>query len=169
MIHAQNIIEPEGAAKAFDPPFKSGLGHRLPVVDRVPPELSSFAEVVWRHTRYHFGFSIAFKQELLMMRPDVSAIMSDVNRDVAHDPHPSNSAVAAQRVPLPVKHELAVLLVFDFVRQFLLVFRESRGIALDQFMIPGCPVVVPSKISFKRDKERVVFEPSVVIGPELLK
>ena len=58
VVHAGDIDHGQRRAHTLDPPLEAVVLHALPVVKRIAPELSGFAEIVRRNTRNHDWFSV---------------------------------------------------------------------------------------------------------------
>ena len=82
VVDPRHVHELERALEALDPPAEAGRAHRLPVVDRIAPELSGGGEEVGRHA----GDDTALEE--LGLRDVVGAAVRDVDRQVADQPDP---------------------------------------------------------------------------------
>src|SRR5262249_14804847 len=77
MIDAHQIDLLEQPAESRDPPRMPGVGHRLPVVEGVAPQLTGRAEVVGWYASHDPRLTVFVEFEETLVRPDVGAIVSD--------------------------------------------------------------------------------------------
>src|SRR5450432_664330 len=102
------------------------------------------------------------------MRPNVGAVVGNVNRNVAHNADPEATAVALDLLPLPEKFKLRELVKFDLGEKFLPPFPHGTGIPFPQSRIPVHPDGVAEE-SFARHEERIIFQPASVSPAEGVK
>src|SRR6185503_6555923 len=89
VVDAYAVGELQAAAQAVDPPRVTVGRHALPAVERVAPALAGGAEVVRRHAGDVERPAALVEVEQLLMRPHVGAVVRDVDRQVAEQPHPA--------------------------------------------------------------------------------
>jgi len=100
VIDARQVDTGEGAAEALDPPAVAVGAHRRPVVDRVAPQLTGLRERVGRHA----GDDGVLEE--LRVGAMVGAVVGDVDRHVAEDPHAALCRMSAERLPLALEAHL---------------------------------------------------------------
>ena len=81
VVDPEDVDEVEHAAHPLDPPAVAVRGHRLPVVERVAPQLAEVVEAVRRGARD----DLVERQEELGVGAMVAAVGRDVDRHVADD------------------------------------------------------------------------------------
>ena len=74
MIDAHAVRVHERASEPPLPPGKVVLGHQVPAVDGVAPELAGLAEIVRRHPGDDRRPASRVEQVELALRPDVAAV-----------------------------------------------------------------------------------------------
>ena len=72
----------------------------------IPPQLAGRAEVIRRHTGEYVWVAVRVETEQLPLRPDVSAVVRDEDRQIAHDLDRSRAAGVTHVLPLLEKQEL---------------------------------------------------------------
>ena len=102
VVDPEDVDEVEHAAHPLDPPAVVVGGHRLPVVERVAPQLAEVVEGVRRGARDE----LVEGEEELGVSPMVAAAGRDVDRHVADDADAPSGRVAAQREPLALEPHL---------------------------------------------------------------
>ena len=117
---------------------------RVPVVQRIAPQLAISGEVVRRHARDLRDFAVVAQQELLACSPRGDRIGRDVDRQVAKDAHVARSGVDAQRAPLRVKAPLLARQRIDGGRKALLGPGQRVRITIAQRRRPSPPGLRPA-------------------------
>ena len=69
--------------EALDPPGKIVCLQGVPIVDRIPPKLSCFAEVIGRNSRHLDRIKFVVEVKELRVCPDISAVIMDIDRKIA--------------------------------------------------------------------------------------
>src|SRR6476660_7397387 len=83
MIEAKHIHVSQSSAEAIDAPAIVGLPQRLPVIDRIAPELPLRTESIGRDAGDDGCALLAVEQEKFRMRPHVTGIGGDEKRKIA--------------------------------------------------------------------------------------
>src|SRR5690242_14122252 len=109
MIEPYQVEHLERRAEPVDPPLKSGPFHHVPSVDRISPKLPRRAEVIGRYARNLRRPPRDIEMKQLRVRPHVSTVVCNIDRDVSHDADFSLAAILPQSFPLPKKLELPIL------------------------------------------------------------
>ena len=100
VVDAREVDELEHAAEALDPPVIARRVVHRPGVERIAPVLAVRVQRVRRRAG-HLAVG-----EQLRPRLDVRALVGDVDRHVADQPHAAVARVRAQRAPLPLEPHL---------------------------------------------------------------
>ena len=106
MIDAHEIETRELRAHASEPPAETAALHRVPVVERVAPELAVGVEVVRRYAGHRQRLAARVEREQLAVPPDLDAVAIDVERQVAEQVDAALVGVALQRGPLQLEQVL---------------------------------------------------------------
>ena len=167
MVEAQPVDEGEGAFDPALPPREPLLPVRVPVVDRVPPELPGSAERIRGHARDGGRFLLLVEFEETRVRPDVDAVVGEVDGDVPDDLEVACTAVDFQRLPLAVEDILEKLLPEDPVGKFRAVFFERLLASVPD---PGRPIApdLPGEPLLESDEDGVIVEPRRAAGRKIL-
>ena len=158
MVDPEEVVEFAGPGEPARPPGVSPFPECSPVIDRVPPELPRLAEDIGRHPGDHGRAEVFVEFEDPGVRPDVDALVGDVDRDVADDLDAPLRAVAPEGRPLPGGDVLEELLLsYLVVEQLAHLFERPRLPCPDLLRPPGPRL--PAEVVLERDEERVVVEP----------
>lgn len=76
--------------------------------------------------------------------------------------------MGAQIVPLFIEQVLPILLAFDTFGILFTGFGKGGGVAHGQGFVPASPTFVSSELLAQHHEQRIVVEPIVMIGAELL-
>jgi hypothetical protein len=163
MIQAQHIDTLQVGPHALDPPVKPLLGHSLPVVDGVAPQLTCLAVVIRRHSRDPSRAAVIVQLKQFRVGPNVDTVVRNVVGQVAaeHDPTPRCRPVESR--PLPVEQELKEALVAA-------LFGERPGDTTQCRRLPPTDLVVPfvpgrvSMNSLQGREQHPVLEPHASVG-----
>ena len=85
MVDAHDVHELQEARDALHPPGEAVFSHRVPIVKRVAPKLAVLAEIIGRHARDFFGAAVLAQGEKFRVRPDVGAVLREVQRHIPED------------------------------------------------------------------------------------
>src|SRR5262249_29186575 len=91
---AAEVIDPDRSGEtkrllqACDPPGVAVLLHLVPAVERITPELARLGEGVRWNAGDELGLARILQREELLPRPDVGAVVRDVDREIAEDGDP---------------------------------------------------------------------------------
>src|SRR6478672_11273187 len=83
VIYTDDIYRFQRVLYAFDPPSETIIPHRIPIVDRIAPELARLAEKIRWNSRHDDWRAVRIQFELILVTPDVCRIKCDKYRDVA--------------------------------------------------------------------------------------
>src|SRR5205823_5862840 len=100
VIDAHQVHQFQQMAEAGDPPRVAFGGHRLPVVQRVAPQLAAGAEVVRWYAGNDDWLASCVEFEQVLVGPYICAVVGDEDRDVAHDAYSKFFGSASERTPL---------------------------------------------------------------------
>ena len=149
MIDPDDVKELAAFADAADPPVIPFRGMAVPVVERIAPQLPVRRKAVRRHAGDQTDPSALVEHKEVAMRPEVGAVMRDVDRDVADDPDALRSGIRSQRLPLLQELILDIFVKCDFPLQLLRPFCAGffpvfRDIALPRLKISPAVRVLQS-------------------------
>src|SRR6185369_373000 len=139
-------------------PLVASLRHHIPAIQRVSPELPCFAEVVRGHTRDLRGEAFVIKVVELRVRPHISAVMGNKNRNIADDPNAVVIGIRRQRQPLFEEEVLEELVCLDLSRIVLTPEMQGVVFALAKMRIPRRPRASAVMI-FDRSEKGIRLEP----------
>ena len=123
MIDAHEIETRELRAHASQPPAEAATLHRVPVVQRVAPELTVGVEVVRRYTGDGERLAVRIEREQPPVPPDLDAVAIDVERQVAEQVDAALVGIALEGGPLQLDQ---VLLEHEGAKR-VTVRRETRA------------------------------------------
>mmetsp|Transcript_47250 Transcript_47250/g.117953 ORF Transcript_47250/g.117953 Transcript_47250/m.117953 type:complete len:410 (-) Transcript_47250:32-1261(-) len=162
VVDADEVDQLHGRAESVHPPLEPVALRLCPVVDRVSPELSSGAEVVWRHARHAQRLpGLGVEVELLGAAPHVAAVAVDVDGHVPEDRHALAVGVPLQGTPLLEKHELEVLVEVDAIRMGRRRLLEGTRRPQPQLPRPLVPRLAGVDVP-QRHEEREGVEPAAL-------
>src|SRR5262245_7048917 len=132
MVQANHIHVSEQGAQAVDTPTITGPSKRLPVINRVAPELSLGAEVVRRHAGGKARPALLVQQEQLRVGPHVARVGRDEEGEVTDQAHALGMGMLLETFPLTDQQELCKADSIDLARQISPRLSQGCGFALDQ-------------------------------------
>src|ERR1700757_4306752 len=97
------------------------------------------------------------------MCPHISTVVSDVDRNIAHDADAVTTAQTPYLFPLPEEFELGKPVKLQLGRQVTLPFLQSSGVSLTDSRVPMHPGHVMMD-SLARHEERII-PPATVCAP----
>src|SRR5262249_43128991 len=106
VVESYVVYQRKRAANALDPPGIARLLEDIPAVEGVAPELAGGAEGIGGDSGHNQGPPPLVKREELWMRPDVSAVVRDEDRQVAKDGDVMKACCSAYCLPLSEEHKL---------------------------------------------------------------
>ena len=166
VVDAHHIIDAAHMADAAHPPGITGLGHSVPVKQRVAPQLAGGREAVWRAACHLGGQQVFVQLELLRAAPHIDAVQRDVNRQIADNVDLHAVGVAFQRVPLGVEQVLHHLPESHIVGVLLAGRFQGLRLAAAQRLFPLKPAG-PAVGVLQCHEQRVVRQPKGVFLHEL--
>ena len=167
MIDSQQSKCLKRIAEPIRPPPIIVAFHRIPIVQRVAPELAIFAEVIGRYTCDRRWPAVFFQQKQVLVCPDVCAAMGDENGHIAEESHIPRGSVIGQLRPLLAKYILNKLLELELYRQLVFPVTKRGGISLDNAVTPFRPIVI-SKMFHERGEKTEVIEPAAIVDTKRL-
>src|ERR1700690_2957082 len=167
VVEPDHIEERERSAEAIDPPLVSGRGEHIPAINRISPGLAGGAEVVGRNAGNDGRRAVRVEVKEIGMRPDVGAVMRDVDGNVAHEADAAILTVRLEAIPLPKEFELPIFEGLDFRSKPLRPLAHSLRIAAVKRGVPGSENDSMVRV-FNGHKERVVVEPGSGIRAKAL-
>ena len=140
MVDSEQIKLFQRTTETRGPPSVVGILECIPIVLRVAPELTGFAEVVWRHTGDQLWRSIFVQREHVLVAPDIGALVSDEDRHVTAQLNLSFVGVCLQLVPLAIEQELLKARIVDLARHLLASLSQRFGFATTDWIGPLRPI-----------------------------
>src|SRR5215469_13809464 len=156
VIDAYNVVEPQGCLKTIDPPFVAGGSELFPVVDGISPQLTRGAEIIWGHARHLGRIPSRIQRKKFAICPDIGAVMSNVNRNVADDRHAMSVRVSAQCLPLAEEFKLPKFDDLELICQPGSPLVYGPRFALGNFGRPACPGDTPMCLLTRHEKREVI-------------
>src|SRR5580700_6436846 len=99
MVDADDVAGVNRPSHAADPPVIASSAKRVPVVERISPALSGFAERVRWNAGDDFRREIFLQSKQAGVGPHVGAVVAHEDRDIAYDTNAAVRAVLTQRTP----------------------------------------------------------------------
>ena len=99
------VIQPR--LEPIDPPAIARLSERLPVIDRVPPQLALGAEIIRRNAGDDPGLRLVVQEEQLRIGPYVRRIRGNKDGKITQQPHSALIRIILEELPVPQHDELA--------------------------------------------------------------
>ena len=165
VVETNEVEARERFLHAAAPPVEIGRAVPFPTVKGRAPTLSVRVEIVRRNARFANRSPVEVDLKEIAKRPNVGAVLPDVNRDVAEKPNVAFGAIGAQFVPLDVENELQKAQIIEFVRLFFGKFRQRRRVATPEFKGPIAPRG-PVFLGKRREKNEI-FEPKRIFVAEV--
>ncbi len=107
MVEAHPMVKPEIVLHTADPPAEAVILEYFPIVNRITPELSFFAEIVgWNpgNTK-RFSFFIKFKN--IAIGPDIGTVVGNIDGHIPNEFHPNFIKMVFKLSPLAEENPLA--------------------------------------------------------------
>src|ERR1700722_4116081 len=158
VIESHHIKKRERAAKAIDPPFVSVCSEAVPAVDRITPELSRGAEIIWRDARDHGWPAAIIEIKQLRTCPHIGAVVRHIDRNIAHHANSALPRIIFELSPLLEEFELPILVGVDLGREFAGPFTNRIRFARTDLCVPLRPHHSMVGV-FAGHEEGVVIEP----------
>ena len=130
MIQSYKIEHSKGCPAAINPPTVTGRRRNIPAIKRVAPKLTCGAEIIGRNARNGSGPPSFIQAKQPRMSPYISAVVCDIDRNVAHDANVETTAETSYLFPLPKEFELGKPVKVQLRRQFVPPLLQNGGIAL---------------------------------------
>ena len=177
MVDPDDIVSRKGRLESADPPGKTLAAVRIPFVQWIAPKLSVGAEVVGRHAGHFQGPTFFVQGEEFGSGPNLCAVLSYEDGNVADHCDAKIVCSALQTAPLLVEKELQSLVAARGSAEAQPLGRDRFRVAAGQ--IPG-PVAVPERPAaafgssaqivfvFDGAEKGVVGEPPGIFSPERL-
>ena len=107
VIDANRVEVIQPCLEPINPPTIARLSERLPVIDRVSPELALGAEIIRRNAGDDPRLRLLVQQEQLGIGPHVRRIRGNKDGKITQQPHPALIRVILEGLPVPQQDELA--------------------------------------------------------------
>src|SRR5215813_15297698 len=136
MIETNHVHVSKQRTDSVDAPTKARLPQRLPVVDRIAPELSLGAERVGGYASHELWFPIFVQQEQLRVGPDVTRVRRNEKRQITNQAHALSVGITFDPFALAVQQELSKADFIDVARQIMPRAGQGCRHTLDQLNRP---------------------------------
>ena len=165
MIHPDYIIQLQTVCDAPLPPGISGLLMVIPVIERIPPQLSVRRERVRRTSRHRSGSVVFVKLKQLMISPGVRAVRRHIDGYIPYDLHASGMRVFLQLLPL--LHELILHEPKEaaLLSRALFHFLQSLRITHPKRIRPPGPADAAKGI-LDPHKQHIIVQPECILPGE---
>ena len=163
MIESHKVKHSKGCAAAINPPTVTGRRRNIPAIERVAPKLTSGAEIIGRNARNGSGPPSFIQAKQLRMSPHVSAVVSDIDRNVAHDANAVTTAEISYLFPLPKKFELGKPVKLQLRRQSCSAIPSERRDPVDIIHASQWTQADVIVDFFACHEERIVLQPCRVL------
>src|SRR6056297_1172931 len=155
-------------SQATDPPPEAVPLHGLPIVERVTPELSRFAEIIRWNSGHSAGHPVRSQLKKLRAGPDIDAIHGDIDGKISQKKDVPFASEGTQPRPLTEEEKLPEDMDFHLTFQPSALLPEGLGIAVSQQLRPKIPGKT-AHILLERHEERKILDPVPLIVPETMK
>ena len=106
MVHTNRVVEIKHLLETLNPPAKILLLHGIPLVQRIPPKLAGFTEIIGWHASHPEAIPLFIYFEQMRISPHIGTVMIHKNRNIANHADALAIGVGLELIPLPVKLEL---------------------------------------------------------------
>ena len=158
MIQANYVHISKESSQAVYIEAEASFTEGIPIVHRVAPKLSVFAEIVWRHPSNKSRTVLFVEQEQFGMGPYVARIGRNIERKVTDQSNSSRVCILFETLCLFEDQELGKANLIHLLRQILASLGHSRGSAANEFCRPF-KIRDAMELLFQDPKERIVFQP----------
>ena len=168
MIEANHVHVSQQSAQPVDAPAIAGPAKRLPVVNRIAPELSLRAEIIGRHSGDEARPVLLVQQKQFRVGPHVARIGRNEKWQVADQAHALwLRAYCFRRSAWRNNRNCAKRTRSIWSASSCRALRQGRRVALDQLRRPLQIIgaVVPG---LQRSEQSVIFQPVRLVMAELL-
>src|SRR5688500_11690762 len=100
MIQTHSVHKRQNGLETLNPPPISRWSHLVPTIQWVSPQLSRGTEIVRRNPSDQCWIPGVVKLKHLWVRPDVGAVMGNINGKVSQDTDSALTSVLSQGSPL---------------------------------------------------------------------
>ena len=140
VVDPNDVIDLEAFTQAFNPPLVAIFVHCFPVIDWVPPKLTSCWELIWRASCNASCLPVFICFEEMRISPHVAWIFCYIDWHISHNFNVVVVGISFQGQPLLEEEELSHTMVSQFIRQFFTVFSQSFWLTRTNICIwPFCP------------------------------
>src|SRR5262249_173848 len=136
MVKANHIHMGEQSTHAIDAPAIASLPQRLPVVDRVAPELSLRAKVIGRYACHALWPVLFVQQKYLRVSPDRARMRRHEKGQITNQAHALGTGISSEPFALAEQQELSKATLIDIVRQIAPRSSQSRRRTVHQLYRP---------------------------------
>ena len=162
MIDPQHVAAAGRALQPAAPPGEVFLFVGVPVVDRIPPQLARFGEIIGGHARDHVRDPRLVQLEQLPMGPYVRAVVGDVDGDIADEVHALFVGVGPEGLPLGVETVLDEGVVVDQVPELFSIPGHGLRLMIPDILWPVHPALALEPILQGAEQGPILEIPAVL-------
>src|SRR5208283_1963868 len=153
--------------QAIDPPRESLFLVSFPAIERVAPELSRLAEVIWRYPGLDGRTASLVQEKEVRPGPEIRAVVSDEDRNVANQVDAFFGTFLAKGLHLGLEDVLDELVVADARAELISPTGQCACLPRDHLPLPLIPGLASLGL-LERHEQRVVIKPAGTGREELL-
>ncbi len=139
VIETQQVETLELLTHPQAPQGKSVPQHRVPVVERIAPQLPGLGEVIGRHAGHRSRPAIGLELELAAMSPGLRGVGSDIERQIAEQADAALMSMGTQPPPLHREGKLLALHLPQRLLKLTARNLQRPRVAVAQFRWPSPP------------------------------
>ena len=161
MIYADYIIKLPCAVYAAYPPAVAVRRHRVPVIQRVAPELAVLGERIGRHSRDLGGHIVPVQLEKLRIAPHIGGVERDIYRNIADKLHAVVMCVGVELLPLLIEEVLQENVEIHVAAQLLTVLPDGLRAVRAYGLVRPLHPAHHAEARLYRHVQRIIFHPGI--------
>ena len=119
VIDTNIVDEFQTCVNTVNPPAVFISFHCIPIIERVPPQLSRCAKIVWRYSGNRCRYAVFIQLEKFLICPYIRRIRGYENRDISNNRNTFFIRIVPKPRPLFKKEKLNSLIAVNLVPMFL--------------------------------------------------
>src|SRR5258708_37357424 len=167
MIQAHDVYVSQQRSQAVDAPPVTGPPKRLPVIDRIAPQLPLCAEIVGRNTGNKLRPVMFVQQKQFWVGPHVARVRRNEKGEVTDEVHAPGASMFPKAFALAGKQELGEAKLVDRFRQIMPRSGQGRRFTADPFYRPF-QGGNPAPPGFQYSKQSEIVPPIRLLDAKLL-
>ena len=161
MIDPEHVIQAETVGDPLHPPVIPGISVHLPVIERIPPELSGSGKSVRRASGHLRGAVVLIQLEQPGIRPGIRAVHSHIDRDIPDDTDSLLIGIGLQLRPLLAEFKLHIFIKLDLKIEFPAVIIQGVLPAQADIFRPLAPGLSVKAVLHRHEKGVVLQPPGL--------